>query len=49
MKFNKLLRYLLIAAVLLIVVAIIGKKRGMFGKPETIDVVVEKPAYRTLI
>lgn len=49
MKFNKPLRYLLIAAVLLIVVAIIGKKRGMFGKPETIDVVVEKPAYRTLI
>lgn len=49
MKFKKLLRYLLIAAVLLIIVAIIGKKKGMFGKPETIDVVVEKPAYRTLI
>lgn len=49
MKFKKLLRYLLIAAVLLIVVAVIGKKKGMFGKPETIDVLVEKPAYRTLI
>lgn len=49
MKFKKLLRYLLIAAVLLIIVAVIGKKKGMFGKPETIDVVVEKPAYRTLI
>ncbi|MDD2196149.1 MAG: efflux RND transporter periplasmic adaptor subunit [Bacteroidales bacterium] len=49
MKFKKPLRYLLIAVVLLIIVAIIGKKRGMFGKPETIDVVVENPAYRTLI
>ncbi|HDP54700.1 MAG TPA: efflux RND transporter periplasmic adaptor subunit [Bacteroidetes bacterium] len=49
MKSKKLLRYLLIAAVVLIVLAIIGKKKGMFGKPETIDVVVEKPEYRTII
>jgi HlyD family secretion protein len=49
MKSKKLLRYLLIAAVVLIVFAIIGKKKGMFGKPETIDVVVEKPEYRTII
>ena len=49
MKSKKLLRYLLIAAVVLIALAIIGKKKGMFGKPETIDVVVEKPEYRTII
>jgi HlyD family secretion protein len=49
MKRKKLLRYLLIAAVLLIVLAIIGKKSGKFGKPDTIEVVVEKPTYRTII
>jgi HlyD family secretion protein len=49
MKSKKLLRYLLIAAVLLIVLAIIGKKSGKFGKPDSIEVVVEKPTYRTII
>ncbi len=49
MKSKKLFRYLLIAAVVLIVIAVIGKKKGWFGKPETIDVVVEHPTYRTLI
>jgi HlyD family secretion protein len=33
----------------LIVLAIIGKKSGKFGKPETIEVVVEKPEIRTII
>ena len=49
MKRKKLLRYLIIAAIILIVIAIIGKRSGKFGKPETIDVVVEKPTYRTII
>jgi HlyD family secretion protein len=49
MKRKKLIQYLLIAAVVLIVVAIVGKKSGKFGKPESIDVVVEKPVYRTII
>lgn len=49
MKRKNLLRYLIIAVVILIVLAIIGKKSGKFGKPETIDVVVEKPELRTII
>jgi HlyD family secretion protein len=49
MKHKKLLRYLLIAAVVLIVLAIIGKKSGKFGKPDMIDVVVEKAENRTIV
>lgn len=49
MNRKKLIRYLLIAAVVLIVVAILGKKYGKFGKPDSIDVVVEKVEYRTII
>ncbi|MDX9848140.1 MAG: efflux RND transporter periplasmic adaptor subunit [Tenuifilaceae bacterium] len=49
MKRKNLLRILIIAVVVLIVLAIIGKKSGKFGKPETIDVVVEKPEIRTII
>lgn len=49
MKSKRLFPYLLGVALLLIIFAIVGKKSGWFGKPETIDVVVEQPAYRTLI
>lgn len=49
MKRKNLIRILIIAVVVLIVLAIIGKKSGKFGKPDTIDVVVEKPEIRTII
>jgi HlyD family secretion protein len=49
MKNKKILPILIIAVVVLIVLAIVGKKTGKFGKPETIDVVVEKPEFRTII
>ncbi len=49
MKSNKLLKYLLIAAVVLIVFAVIGKKAGWFGGKVEIKVSVENPEIRTLI
>lgn len=49
MKRKKITRYLLIAVVLLIVLAIIAKKSGKFGKQPTIEVVVEKPQIKTII
>jgi HlyD family secretion protein len=48
MKKKRILPYLLVAVVLLIIVAVIGKKKGWFGKPESIEVVVEKPLPRTI-
>jgi HlyD family secretion protein len=48
MKKNKTLVYLLVALGLVIIIAIVGKKKGWFGKPETIEVVVEKPERRTV-
>ena len=48
MKRNALLNYLIGIAVILIVLAIVGKKAGWFGKPETIEVSVEKPQFRTI-
>ncbi len=48
MKRKTLLRYLVAAVILLMVVAVVGKKKGWFGKPETIEVVVEKPIARTI-
>jgi HlyD family secretion protein len=48
MKKKNMLKYLLGVLVLLIVFALIGKKAGWFGKPETIDVSVEKPLKRTI-
>ena len=48
MKTNKLLRYLLLAALVLIVLAVIGKKAGWFGKAETIQVAVEKIERRDI-
>lgn len=48
MKKNRTLIFALIAIVLLIIVAVVGKKTGLFGKPELIEVSVEKPELRTL-
>jgi HlyD family secretion protein len=48
MKSNKLLKYLLIAAVVLIVFAVVGKKAGWFGGKAEIKVSVEKPQLRTI-
>ncbi|MBU8893616.1 MAG: efflux RND transporter periplasmic adaptor subunit [Bacteroidales bacterium] len=48
MKNNNLLKYLLIAAVALIIFAVIGKKAGWFGGKAEIKVSVENPEIRTL-
>jgi HlyD family secretion protein len=48
MKKKNLLKYLLGILVILIVFAVIGKKAGWFGKPETVEVSVEKPLKRTI-
>lgn len=49
MKNNKLLKYLLIAAGVLIVFAIIGKKAGWFGKTKATQVATELAQKRTII
>lgn len=49
MKTNKILRYLLIASVVLIVFAVVGKKAGWFGKEEAIRVAVEKIQTRDIV
>jgi HlyD family secretion protein len=49
MKKNKALKYLLIAAGVLIVFAIIGKKAGWFGKSESVKVSTEIAQKRTII
>ena len=49
MKTKKLLRYSLIAVVLLVVMAVVGKKAGWFGKEEAILVSVEKAKRRDII
>jgi HlyD family secretion protein len=49
MKENKLLKILLIVAVLLIVFAVVGKKAGWFGKAVTVKVAVEKATYKPII
>ncbi len=48
MKKKNMLKYLIGVLVLLIVFAIVGKKAGWFGKPEMIEVSVEKPLKRTI-
>jgi len=48
MKKKNTLKYLLGIVVILIVFVIIGKKAGWFGKPEVIQVSVEKPMKRTI-
>ena len=48
MKKNKLLRYLIIATVALLILAVVGKKAGWFGNDVTIKVAVEQPEKRTI-
>ncbi|MBI9054868.1 MAG: efflux RND transporter periplasmic adaptor subunit [Bacteroidales bacterium] len=48
MKSNNLLKYLLIAAVILIVFAVVGKKKGWFGGRTEIKVSVQAPQLRTI-
>lgn len=43
-----LLKYLIGALVVLILIAVVGKKKGWFGKPQNISVFVEKPERRTI-
>lgn len=49
MKKNKTLKYLLIVAAVLIVVALIGKKAGWFGKGPLTKVAVESVQRRTIV
>lgn len=49
MKLNKPLIYILIATAILIIVLVIGKKQGWFGKEIEIKVAVEKPQNRSII
>jgi HlyD family secretion protein len=49
MKTKKLLRYSLIAVVVLIILAVVGKKAGWFGKEEAIQVAVEKVERRDIV
>ena len=48
MKSNSLLKYLLIAAIVLIIFAVVGKKAGWFGGKVEIKVSVEQPELRTI-
>lgn len=49
MKENKILKILLIAVALLLIVAVLGKKQGWFGKAITVKVAVEKVASRSIV
>jgi HlyD family secretion protein len=49
MKTKKLLRYTLIAGIVFIVLAVVGKKVGWFGKEEVIQVAVEKAKLRDIV
>jgi HlyD family secretion protein len=49
MKENKILKILLIAVVLLLVFAVVGKKQGWFGKAPTVKVAIEKVTSRPII
>lgn len=49
MKTNKLLKYLLIAAGVLILFAVIGKKAGWFGKEEAVKVATDFATKRTIV
>jgi len=49
MKMNKTLRIVLVITVLVVILAVIGKKAGWFGKAETFEVAVEKGENRTII
>ncbi|MDY0349549.1 MAG: efflux RND transporter periplasmic adaptor subunit [Tenuifilaceae bacterium] len=49
MKRKKITRYILIAVIIFIVLAIAAKKSGKLGKPQLTEVVVEKPQISTII
>ena len=49
MKRSKVIRYLLIAAVILIIIALVGKKAGWFGNGPLTKVAVEQVQKRTII
>ena len=49
MKRKKIIRYIVIAAVLFIVLAIVAKKSGKIGTQPMIEVVVEKPQISTIV
>lgn len=49
MKMNKTLRIVIVITVLVVILAVIGKKAGWFGKAETFEVAVEKGKKRTII
>lgn len=49
MKTNKILKILILAAVVLIVFAVIGKKAGWFGKAVTVKVAVENAEKRYIV
>ncbi len=48
-KKNNTLKYVLIGAGVLLVVAVAGSKLGWFGKSESIQIAVEKAASRTIV
>jgi len=49
MKDNKILKILLPAIILLIIIAVIGKKKGWFGQEATVKVATEKVAVNPII
>ncbi|NLD62565.1 MAG: efflux RND transporter periplasmic adaptor subunit, partial [Bacteroidales bacterium] len=49
MKNNKILKILIPAVILLLILAVIGKKAGWFGKEATIKVAIEKVAVNPII
>jgi len=49
MKDNKILKILLPAVILLIILAVVGKKAGWFGKEATVKVAIEKVAVNPII
>ncbi|MBE9510275.1 MAG: efflux RND transporter periplasmic adaptor subunit [Bacteroidetes bacterium] len=46
---NKTLRIVIVITVLVVILAVIGKKAGWFGKAETFEVAVEKGEKRTIV
>ena len=48
-KMNKTLRIIIVITILVVILAVIGKKAGWFGKAETFEVAVEKGEKRTII
>jgi HlyD family secretion protein len=49
MKINKTLRIVIVITILVVILAVIGKKAGWFGKAEIFEVAVEKGEKRTIV